>query len=197
VGFVCEVLEKLKQKGVITNTVFALGRGFGGLMVKRLVLEKPEVVTAAAVWNCALPQVSECRVRGPKVPLLLLNSDKDRRFLWYGGSIGEKGGLSRSVLQTQQFWISHNRVRVDSRQETTLYQDKQTGIQVTRILYEAGWSGAPLCLLEIKGAGGTVPSIRHEPTKKVQKRLGPHCHVFDAAELGWQFLGQAVLQGQI
>lgn len=190
VAFIRELLEYVHTAyHPDMSHVYVTGASNGGHMTNRLVMESPELFSAAAPF-IANVQTWIPRVPKPEVPtpLLIGLGTEDRLNKFQGGS-----GLGRvenlSAEETESFWVKTNSARLIPQKSVLPDLDPQDSCRIVLNKHDALPGGAPVHFYVMRGMGHQMPSIKHRIPDNflIRQIFGNGCHDAEAAEMAWKF----------
>jgi polyhydroxybutyrate depolymerase len=191
VGFLTALLDWTEDRyQTDSERIYVTGASNGGMMTQRLILERPERVTAAVALISALPEVS-VPLPDPKgvVPLLLINGTEDPLVPWKGGTVGHNRGKVRSGEATATFWVGANHASPQPLVKWLPDRDPRDGCEVETRVYAPLPGGAPVHFWILHG-GGHLPPTRQKKSLGflLRKFLGTPCREVEALDLTWDFM---------
>lgn len=188
VGFLLKLVDlKVKQGLVDPDNVFVTGASNGGMMVFRLLAERPDVFSAGASTIANLPDIAQRPP--PKKPVLMFFGDKDTVMPFEGGpvSIANLGNVV-SQEQTLKYWLKgHGLEMSDGRAVDIPDRNISDGCSMTRT--DWGPRSAPLVSSVImKGGGHTLPHLFPRIQGALGKRfIGNVCADVEVVDEVWTF----------
>ncbi len=189
VGFLMKLGELAElQLPVDPDRFYVTGSSNGGQMAFRLAIERPERVSAIAVFIANMPVESECPAPSTPVPVFLLNGTEDPITPYDGGDADGRGPFV-SAPGSRDIWVGVNNADPSSRLVTEIEDiDPNDGSHVICEDDPPGSSGAPVRFCRVEGGGHTMPTIEHPIRAFVEAILGPQNRDVEGARLAWQFL---------
>ena len=191
VGFVMALIEDVKsRRSLDAKRIYATGISNGAFMVQRLACEKSDRIAAfsAAAGSMGTLLREKCNPKYP-VPMLLMNSPKDRIVPWHGGDMQHgKGGKILSVPELADFWKNINECGASS-EETLQNSRVSTASRVKVLRFEGCRNNANVALYRIEDGGHTWPDGDDQPAVVV----GPTSKQFNATQVSWDFFRQHAL----
>ncbi|MGH9554063.1 MAG: alpha/beta hydrolase family esterase, partial [Terriglobales bacterium] len=154
VAFMHALIERFKKElPVDGDRVFVTGISNGGMLAYRLAGELPDEIAAIApIEGCMYPFDTISTI---PVSVIVVHGTADRIIRYDGGTgsmFGYKVTSERSVPDTIQFWVDHDKCNTKPIHE-------QTG-RVSKDLYAGGTDGTEVCLYTIHGGGHCWPGGR-------------------------------------
>jgi polyhydroxybutyrate depolymerase len=148
--------------------VFAAGYSNGGQMVIRLLLDAPQLLSAAALIGATVPSPENLSSEGAAlpVPMLLVHGAKDPLVPYDGGMASIFGfrtrGRMRSAPDSARYWAALN--GVDAQPEVSMIPSGRAKPRTVTSLYAYGESSAaPVRFYSVEGGGHVVPNPRTRP----------------------------------
>lgn len=190
VGFLTALAEWARvERGV--ETLFVTGASNGGMMTYTLLLERPEIVDAAAVFIANLAE-GDFDAAATPTPLFLMHGSKDPLHKPEGGVIGRDRGVARSARDTLGFWLQSNQVNASAVTYSTVPDETPNDDCTIEIeTYEDGT--APVIYYTMVGGGHVYPIEGVDRSGWLQRRLlGPPCGDTYGVDLAWDFLSSFV-----
>jgi len=169
--------------------VYVTGASNGGHMTNRLILESPELFSAAAPFIAntqtwiPLPQKPAL-----PTPLLIGLGTEDRLNKFQGGS-GLRGVENLSAYESEAFWVKTNSARLIPEKSVLPDLDPKDSCRIVLNRHDALPGGAPVHFYVMRGMGHQMPSIKHRipDTFLIRQIFGNGCHDAEAAEMAWNF----------
>jgi len=190
VAFIAALISRaIRDRGVDPKRVYVTGASNGGMMVYRLLVERPDLFAAGAAFLANLP-VASIPNPSDSTAILIANGTGDRLVPYAGGMIARQRGMVRSTDATIAYWMANNRADAANRTEIMLAdRDPDDGCRLVQTIYPAKIGGREVYVLTMRGGGHKIPSIRM-PRKSgnVHPVVGRRCHDAEGADLVWSFL---------
>jgi polyhydroxybutyrate depolymerase len=193
VDFTSKLIDWAGDRYQVDRTrIYATGASNGGMMSQRVAIELSNKVAAIASFIGNMPDPNECRVATRSVPVMMVNGTADPLIPWAGGEVPGRGSKVVSAAATLSYWLQVNRaegITPISTQLPNLDPRDRSTVQLDR--YEPRSNGAPVWFYKVEGGGHTMPSIRYEVPRWMQRRLvGNQNHDMEGAEVAWNFLSR-------
>ncbi len=172
--------------------VYATGASNGGEMSYRLAIELSDRVAAVAAFIANLPKDSECKPATHPVPILIMNGTQDPLMLWGGGRVTGGGGEVFSAQATLDYWLRINRSDTKLAKTRRLPNLNRTdNSSIIETIYPARPTGAEVWFYKVEGGGHSMPSIKYEIPRFLQRRLlGVQNKDLEGADAAWSFLSR-------
>lgn len=190
VGFISALIaHAIRHHGVDPDRVYVTGASNGGMMVYRLLVERPELFAAGAAFLANLPEAAVPTAREP-TPIMIANGTGDRLVPYAGGMIARQRGMVRSTDATIAYWVGINRVDTVTPTELAFAdRDPDDACRMFRTTYPAKAGGGEVFVLTMQGGGHKIPSIRMaRKSGPAHPIVGRRCHDAEGADLAWSFL---------
>lgn len=169
--------------------IYVTGASNGGHMTNRLVLESPELFSAAAPF---IANVQTWIPGAPKpalpTPFLIGLGTEDRLNRFLGGSgLGKVENMS--AYETEAFWVKVNSARQVPEKSVLPDLDPADNCRIVLNRHDALPGGAPVHFYVMRGMGHQMPSIKHRIPDNflIRQVFGNSCRDAESAELAWQF----------
>lgn len=188
VGFLVAVLEELAgEYRIDRNRVFTTGISNGGFMSTRLICDRPDVFSGAAIVTATISEdyFPRCHPDRP-VGVLVMNGTSDPLVPYNGGQIRVLRQDRGAILSTDdfiRFWVEKN--GCNDRGKTRMLPDLKkddTRIEVTR--YDGCSSPGSVVLYKINGGGHTWPGGQQYLPKSV---IGTVSRDINACDEIWEY----------
>lgn len=190
VGFILAALNRVqRQYRYDPFRVYVTGSSNGGMMAMRLLIEAPKSFAAGAAFIASLPKRT---IPDPPsaTPIMMMNGTKDRLVRWQGGLVARRGGLSRAVEASVDYFRRANGVSaVEPRRATLPDRVPGDGCRISAMAWPSEARNAPQVLFyKVEGGGHNIP----DPTppsygRIVQNVIGPQCRDVHGVDLAWRF----------
>lgn len=179
----------VRDYGVNPDRVYVTGASNGGMMVYRLLVERPDLFAAGAAFLANLPEAAVQKVLA-STPIMIANGTSDRLVPYAGGMIARQRGMVRSTDATIAYWAGANRADSSNRQEKALAdRDPDDSCKLVQTTYPAKDGGSEVFVLTMQGGGHKIPSTRMpKKTGAPHPIVGRRCHDAEGADLAWSFL---------
>lgn len=170
--------------------VYVAGASNGGMMTFRLLIERPDVFAAGAVFIATLPDRKLPEPASAR-PILIAPGTEDPVIRWEGGELLNSGIVLRSAQDTLAFWLDVHGLQGTKPVTRYVMPDRAPD---DGCRYEAtGWGGTPEAPLvefwTIRGGGHWLPSRRpFAITPQMLQWMGPRCLDVDGPAEAWAFL---------
>lgn len=190
VGFISALIARaILHDGIDPDRVYVTGASNGGMMVYRLLVERPDLFAAGAAFLANLPLAAVPKVLS-STPIMIANGTGDRLVPYDGGMIARQRGRVRSTDATIAYWARVNRADMSAPRERTLAdRDRHDSCKLFQTIYPAESGGGEVLVLTMKGGGHKIPSTRM-PKKSGAPHpiVGRRCRDAEGADLAWSFL---------
>ena len=108
VGFISELVNwAIQRRNGDPKRIYIYGHSNGGMMVQRMIIERPNMFAAAAAVVANLPE-AEVPVPTHGTPLFLMCATSDDYTPYYGGAASARRGNVRSAEATRDFFVAAN-----------------------------------------------------------------------------------------
>lgn len=192
VGFLIALADWAEQRFAVSPRILVTGASNGGMMAYRLATERPDRVARVAAFVANMPERGECPDPTRPVPILIVNGTADPLTPYAGGQVdgGERGSV-RSAEVTRDIWRAANRVGGPPSAVRTLPDvDPGDASVIVCESYAASASGAEVEYCRVEGGGHTMPSIKYQLPRWLERILGRQNHDVEGAEFAWSFLSR-------
>lgn len=161
VGFIVAIVEQLKKDySIDSDKVFTSGMSNGGFMSSRLICDRSDIFSGAAIVTATLSTdyLPQCNPTNP-VAVMIMNGTDDKLVPYDGGEIKvfkKRRGKIVSTDDYVDFWKNKNEC-TEKIPTTTLPDVYDDGTIVSIDSYENCEPGSALVLYKIEGGGHTWP----------------------------------------
>lgn len=193
VGFLAALAAwAVKERQADPARVYVAGASNGGMMTFRLLIERPDVFAAGAVFIATLPDRKLPEPAGAR-PILIAPGTEDPVIRWQGSELLRSGIVLRSAPDTLAYWLTVHGLAGQRPVKRYTMPDRAPD---DGCRYEvAGWGGTPEAPLvefwAIRGGGHWLPSTRpFDVPPKLRQWMGPRCLDVDGPTEAWAFLRQ-------
>jgi polyhydroxybutyrate depolymerase len=178
------------ERGADRSRIYVSGASNGGIMVFRLLLERPSLFAAGAAFIASLPE-GELPLPPEARPIILINGTADHVVYWQGGELAGARGRVRSARETLDFWLSANGLEDQDPLVVDHLPDRvdDDGCRVTIESYGAAERPPLVEFVAMVGGGHWIPSTSSRTVShELVNWLGPRCREVDGPRLAWSFL---------
>jgi polyhydroxybutyrate depolymerase len=188
VAFISGLITYLeKDLNINSGSVFVTGISNGSLMTFRLACEIPQKIRAIATVAGNLPrELQKCNPE-KKIPVLLINGERDPIMPWNGGGVGwgfQKRGNVLSVEETFSFWINQNGCKLPKR----YIEEPDKANDGTKVFKQTGLNcqnNNEVVIYKIQNGGHSWPGAFEYAFQ--ENFVGKTSYDIDANEVIWSF----------
>lgn len=161
VGFIVAIVEQLKKDySIDSDKVFTSGMSNGGFMSSRLICDRSDIFSGAAIVTATLSTdyLPKCNPTNP-VAVMIMNGTEDKLVPYDGGEIKvfkKRRGVIVSTNDYVDFWKNKNAC-TEKIPTVTLPDVYDDGTIVSIDTYENCQQGGALVLYKIEGGGHSWP----------------------------------------
>ena len=186
VAFLTALLDHaVESMGVDPQRRFVGGASNGGMMTYRLIEERPEHVTAAAVFIANRPDPSECQPVGQPVPLMIVNGTDDALMPYDGGPVANNRGTVSSSRASLQYWLDLAGLDEPDAVQTLPDLESADDSVIERETYRN--DSLEIRYYEVQGGGHAMPSITLPLDGVADSIFGPTNRDLEGAREAWSF----------
>jgi len=179
--FLEKTIQALAEEGIADPArVYAAGVSNGGMMIQRILCDRPELLAGVAIVAANYPIGLNCHVWKP-TPTMFFHGTDDPLTSWAGGLVAAKYKRDRGAASSASYALELAAVRNECsgwiEQPQVALIDDDTA--VVRRDYED--CAAPLIHYIVRGGGHTWPGAR--PMPLIEGVVGPTSREIDATAL--------------
>jgi polyhydroxybutyrate depolymerase len=193
VGFISALVDwAIRERQVDPTRVYVTGISTGGLMTYRMLIERPGMFAAAAVFVANLPERNLTTKIVP-TPIFIMNGFNDTVFPFAGGRARFGRGQVRSAEATRDYFVQIN--KAGPMVETLMPDlDPNDGCRITSQIYAS--PTAPVHFYRMDGGAHVPAGKEYRLAEKlvVDDALGQTCHDARGLDMAWKFMSQFKLQ---
>jgi len=202
VGFLEKVIDwAVTERQIDPQQVYLTGASNGGMMTYRMLIERPNIVTAGAALIANLPGNDvEFEPPSSSTPVFIMNGSEDRLMPFQGGSIGRNGGRGtvRSSDATRDYFVQVNGAESPPLEFTLPDANPNDNCRIAVESFSAAANDtAPVQYAVMEGGGhvyATVESAGFLRDLFDRWLVGPPCRDAESADLAWEFMSQFTQQ---
>ena len=186
VAFLSALLDHaVESMGVDPDRRFVSGASNGGMMTYRLMEERPQHVSAAAVFIANRPDPSECNPTGASIPLMMVNGTADAQMPYAGGPVADNRGTVTGSRETLQYWL--DMAGLDEPDAVRTLPDLQPADDsvIEREIYRN--DSMEIRYYSVQGGGHAMPSIALPLDGLADSIFGPTNRDLEGAREAWSF----------
>ena len=202
VGFIEALVQwAINERNGDPKRVYIYGFSNGGMMVQRMIIERPNLFAAAASVVANLPETT-VPIPSSGTPLFLMCSTEDDRIPYLGGDADANRGRVRSAEATRDFFVTANQAGPNMTETTLPDLDPNDNCRIISQFYPSN-NATPVQYYILDGGGhnfaGQKQTIGGYPIPKpilfILDRflLGNSCNDADGIQLAWDFMSQFTL----